>query len=144
MKTNDCLQIVVMGISSTGKTVVARRLAEEFGLRFAEGDDFHSQRSVDKMAAGIPLTDEDRWPWLETLADLIARSHASHESSVLTCSALRRGYRDILRSKAPGPLGVLHPSGRGLRPDSRPHDPSACALHAAVAAAVADRYAGAA
>jgi gluconokinase len=99
--TTDCLQFVVMGVTASGKTAVARRLAEEFGIPFAEGDDLHPQRNIDKMAAGIPLTDEDRLPWLETLADLLVRSQAAGTSTILTCSALRRGYRDVLRGKLP-------------------------------------------
>jgi gluconokinase len=95
--TNSCLQIVVMGVASTGKTVVARRLAGEFGIEYVEGDDYHPQANIEKMATGIPLTDADRLPWLAALADLIERSHNGGKSSIVTCSALRRSYRDILR-----------------------------------------------
>lgn len=98
------LHVVVMGVSATGKTSVAERLAEELGWPFEEGDDHHPQSNVDKMAAGVPLDDDDRRPWLEALAGLLAREHASGRSSVLTCSALRRSYRDILRSEVPEDL----------------------------------------
>lgn len=97
----DCLQIVVMGVTATGKTSVGSQLAERLGLPFVEGDDHHPQYNIDKMAAGIPLTDENRLPWLRTLADLLADAHAAGMSTILTCSALRRGYRDILRGMAP-------------------------------------------
>lgn len=98
------LHVVVMGVSATGKTSVAERLAEELGWPFEEGDDHHPQSNVDKMAAGVPLDDDDRRPWLEALAGLLAREHAAGRSSVLTCSALRRSYRDILRSEVPEDL----------------------------------------
>lgn len=102
--TERPLHVVVMGVSATGKTSVAERLAEELGWPFEEGDDHHPQSNVDKMAAGVPLDDDDRRPWLEALAGLLAREHAAGRSSVLTCSALRRSYRDILRSEVPEDL----------------------------------------
>ncbi|GAB2742135.1 gluconokinase [Nocardioides pakistanensis] len=99
--TRGPLHVVVMGVSATGKTSVARRLAQELGWPFEEGDDHHPPRNIDKMAAGVPLDDDDRRPWLESLAGLLARDHAAGRSSVLTCSALRRSYRDILRGNVP-------------------------------------------
>lgn len=95
------LHVVVMGVSATGKSSVALRLAEELGWSFHEGDDHHPPHNIDKMASGAPLDHADRLPWLESLAALLAREHAAGRSSVLTCSALRRSYRDVLRSQVP-------------------------------------------
>ena len=93
--------VVVMGVSGTGKTSVAERLAGVLGLTFIEGDSLHPQANVEKMTAGTPLTDADRWPWLETLATVVSQYLADGQSTVLTCSALRRSYRDVLRSRGP-------------------------------------------
>ena len=93
-----------MGVSGTGKTTVAEALVEQLGWPFAEGDDFHPESNLAKMRSGRPLTDEDRLPWLETLAAWTADQHAKGRSTVLTCSALRRAARDVLRSGADGTL----------------------------------------
>jgi gluconokinase len=93
--------LVVMGVSGSGKTTVAQRVAQRLGWVFAEGDDFHSPANVAKMRAGHPLTDEDRWPWLRTLADWIGAREAAEENAVLTCSALKRAYRDVLEDGHP-------------------------------------------
>ena len=98
---------VVMGVSGSGKTTVARALADRQGWRFAEGDDFHPPANVAKMAAGHPLDDSDRTPWLAALADWIGARERAGESSVLTCSALKRAYRDRLRAGHPSVL-FLH------------------------------------
>jgi len=100
--------VVVMGVSGSGKTTVGERLAERLGLAFAEADDFHPPANVAKMAAGTPLADADRWPWLDAIAGWLAR-HAP-EGGVVSCSALRRSYRDRLRRTAPG-LFFLHLAG---------------------------------
>jgi gluconokinase len=89
--------IVVMGVSGSGKTTVARGIAAAMGWEFAEGDDFHPPANVEKMRAGEPLTDDDRWPWLETIGTWISAKEAAGASAVVTCSALRRSYRDVLR-----------------------------------------------
>ena len=102
--------IVVMGVSGSGKTTVGEALAEALGWRFVEGDSFHPARNVAKMAAGHPLDDDDRRPWLEALAAEIARDEAAGRSSVIGCSALRRAYRDILRTGAPD-VRFLHVHG---------------------------------
>jgi gluconokinase len=99
--------LVVMGVSGSGKTTVARLLAERLGWELAEGDDFHPAANVAKMAAGQPLTDSDRAPWLSTLADWIAAREAQGTDAVLTCSALKRRYRDVLRDGHPSVL-FLH------------------------------------
>lgn len=88
--------IILMGVSGVGKTAVGKRLAEALGWRFLEGDDFHPLANVAKMAAGIPLTDEDRMPWLERLRELVAEVLARGEGAVLACSALKRSYRQLL------------------------------------------------
>lgn len=104
------MHFVFMGVSGSGKTTVAVRVAKELGLPFAEADDFHPRSNVDKMAAGIPLTDEDRRPWLHELADWIGEQEALGASTAMACSALRRSYRDILRAAAPG-VCFLHMDG---------------------------------
>jgi gluconokinase len=93
--------VVVMGVSGCGKTTVGEGVAEVVGWRFAEGDAYHPRSNIDKMASGEALTDEDRQPWLERLASWIGEQEAAGRSSVLSCSALRRSYRDVLRSGAP-------------------------------------------
>lgn len=89
--------LVVMGVSGCGKTTVAKELARVLGWEYAEGDDFHSEANVAKMRRGESLTDEDRWPWLRTLAQHISDRQAAGVSVVVTCSALRRAYREVLR-----------------------------------------------
>lgn len=93
--------VVVMGVSGSGKTTVAQGISTAMGWEFAEGDDFHPEANLAKMHAGTPLTDEDRWPWLERIGDWISGREAAHESAVVTCSALRRAYRDVLRRDRP-------------------------------------------
>lgn len=88
--------IVVMGVAGSGKTTVAALLAGRLGASFAEGDDFHSPANVAKMAAGHPLDDDDRWPWLQGIRDWLAKELAEGRSAVVPCSALRRSYRDLL------------------------------------------------
>ncbi|MGB3828999.1 MAG: gluconokinase, GntK/IdnK-type [Ornithinimicrobium sp.] len=89
--------IVVMGVSSTGKTTIGRAVAEQLGGVFVEGDDYHPRSNVEKMTSGVPLDDDDRRPWLEALAERIRELDGQGETSVTACSALRRIYRDWLR-----------------------------------------------
>jgi gluconokinase len=93
--------ILVMGVSGSGKTTIARGLARRLGFEMIEGDDRHPTANVEKMRAGIPLTDDDRRPWLEDLAALLADRHERRKGTVLACSALKRSYRDILRTAIP-------------------------------------------
>lgn len=88
--------IIVMGVSGSGKTTVASGLAQRLQWRFVEGDSLHSAANVERMREGIPLTDEDRWPWLESIAAWIDAARASGEPCIVTCSALKRAYRERL------------------------------------------------
>ena len=88
--------IIVMGVTGSGKTTVGQRLAETLGWRFHDADDFHPAANKTKMHAGIPLTDEDRWPWLRALRAVIEAALADKAGAVVTCSALKREYRDVL------------------------------------------------
>lgn len=88
--------LVVMGVSSSGKSTIANALAKRIGWRFADGDDFHPKANVEKMSAGHALTDDDRWPWLQAIADEIDRVTAEGDRLVIVCSALKRAYRDVL------------------------------------------------
>jgi gluconokinase len=85
-----------MGVSGSGKTTIAKGLADAEGWTLLEGDSFHPPANVAKMKSGTPLTDEDRWPWLRAIAAAIDAYRARGESAVVACSALRRAYRDIL------------------------------------------------
>lgn len=98
--------IVVMGVTGCGKTSVATALGERIGTHLIEGDSFHSESNIRKMKAGIPLTDDDRKDWLDRLGEELANATASGQRAVLTCSALKRRYRDTLRSALPG-LGFV-------------------------------------
>ena len=89
--------VIICGVSGVGKTLVGSLLAKELGFDFYDADDFHSQQNIDKMGVGIPLTDEDREPWLRCLRELIAGCLARDVDAVLACSALKRKYRDALR-----------------------------------------------
>jgi gluconokinase len=93
--------LVVMGVSGSGKTTVATGVAGALGWAYAEGDDFHPRENVAKMAAGHPLDDEDRWPWLRAIAASIGAAEEAGQSQVVTCSALKRSYRDLLRDGHP-------------------------------------------
>ncbi|MGM4893067.1 gluconokinase [Tardiphaga sp. 839_C3_N1_4] len=85
-----------MGVSSSGKSSIGKALADRLGWRFADGDDFHPPANIEKQRAGQPLTDDDRWPWLQSIADEIDRVTTSGEKIVVACSALKRAYRDLL------------------------------------------------
>jgi gluconokinase len=100
--------LVVMGVAGSGKTTIGTALAARLDRAFAEGDDFHSAENVAKMARGEPLTDADREPWLAALAEWIASHQRAARSTVLTCSALKRRYRDTLRAAAPLHVAFVH------------------------------------
>jgi len=88
--------LIVMGVSGSGKSTVAERLAKRLGWRYEDGDWFHPPSNVAKMSAGQPLTDEDRWPWLRAIADEIDRVCEAGQHVVIACSALKRAYREVL------------------------------------------------
>jgi gluconokinase len=102
--------VVVMGVSGCGKTTIAQGISELTGLPYGEADRFHPQENIDKMTAGIPLDDEDRWPWLRDLAAWMSAQASENRSTVIACSALKRSYRDVLRSGPPG-LQFVHLHG---------------------------------
>jgi gluconokinase len=93
--------VVVMGVSGSGKTTLAQGIAARLGWPFQEGDDLHPAANVEKMARGEALTDDDRRPWLEAVGEWMDERRAAGASAVLTCSALRRSYRDLLRRGRP-------------------------------------------
>lgn len=97
------LKVVVAGISGSGKSTVGEALAERLGVPFCDGDDLHPPENVEKMRSGTPLTDEDRWPWLDAVGAWLAE----REAGVVACSALRRVYRDRLRDAAPDAVVLL-------------------------------------
>lgn len=101
------LRIVIMGVSGCGKSSVGEGLSARLGIPYRDGDDLHPAANVEKMRAGIALTDEDRWPWLDRVSAVLAT-----DAPVITgCSALRRAYRDRLRAGAGGPVQFVHLSG---------------------------------
>jgi len=89
--------LIAMGVSGCGKTTIGEALAARLGCDFADADSFHSQANKDKMHKGIPLTDDDRWPWLKAIRASIVEKKADNTTHVYGCSALKRVYRDILR-----------------------------------------------
>jgi gluconokinase len=91
------LAIIIMGVSGCGKSTLADELSGVTGVSYLEGDAFHTPEAIAKMAAGSPLTDDDRWPWLDRLGQAIAADVGAHNFAIATCSALKRAYRDRLR-----------------------------------------------
>jgi gluconokinase len=89
---------IAMGVSGCGKTRIGELLAERLECAFTDGDAFHSEANKEKMHKGIPLTDDDRWPWLRTIRAAIEEKQSAGETAVFTCSSLKRAYRDILRA----------------------------------------------
>ncbi|WP_237840632.1 gluconokinase [Cellulosimicrobium cellulans] len=102
--------LVVMGVAGSGKTTVATLLAHHLGTEYAEADQFHPEANIATMSAGTPLTDEDRWPWLEAIRDWLSAEAGAGRSGVVTCSALKRSYRDLLRT-ARGRVCFVHLDG---------------------------------
>ncbi len=106
------MSIVVMGVCGSGKTTLGERLAKHLGWPFIEGDRLHPEANVAKMRSGEPLSDADRWPWLDAIAAAIAGKHALGKQAVVACSALKRSYRERLTAGAdPLPLLFVHLDG---------------------------------
>lgn len=95
--SNKFKQIIVMGVSGSGKSVVGETLSKKINFEFFDADSFHSKENVEKMSKGIPLEDSDRIPWLNTMASFLNSRNEKNKSSILACSALKKNYRDILR-----------------------------------------------
>jgi gluconokinase len=102
------LALVVMGVSGAGKTTVGQMLAQSLGAQFIDGDDLHTDQARAKMHAGVPLTDEDRWPWLDRVGGVLAAGLDAHRATIVACSALRRAYRDRLRHAAGPALRFIY------------------------------------
>src|SRR5258708_3282081 len=103
--------IVMMGVSGSGKTTVGAALAARLGVGFRDADEFHPAANVAKMSAGTPLTDEDRWPWLDAIGAALAEAGREGRGIVVGCSALKRIYRDRLRAAAHRPIVFVHLTG---------------------------------
>ena len=113
--------IVVMGVSGAGKSSVGQALAAQLGAQFIDGDTLHPEANVQKMASGVPLTDEDRWPWLHLVGTQLSSSPGN--GTIVACSALRRSYRDAIRTAAPATTIILLQADRPAlqdRLDQRP------------------------
>lgn len=89
--------LIAMGVSGAGKSLIGEMLAERLSCSYTDGDAFHSAANKEKMHHGIPLTDEDRWPWLRTIRAAIEEKQRAGETAVFTCSSLKRSYREVLR-----------------------------------------------
>ncbi len=103
--------LVIMGVSGCGKSTVAGVLAGRLSWPLEEGDDLHPMRNLVKMASGVPLTDDDRWPWLDRVGEWVHRRTAAGEPGVITCSALRRAYRDRILGDDPHHIVFVYLSG---------------------------------
>lgn len=100
---------IVMGVTGCGKTTIAEGLAQQINGLFIEADDLHSQANIKKMSAGQPLTDADRWPWLDQIGHAML---AAQGITIVSCSSLRRVYRDRIRSSVNAPVGFIHLVGQ--------------------------------
>lgn len=102
------LHIIVMGVSGSGKSTIGEKLAAALDLPFLEGDSLHPKSNVDKMVAGIPLQDDDRWPWLDLIGE---RLGSAENGIIISCSSLKKSYRDRLRQAAHGSLMFIFLDG---------------------------------
>jgi carbohydrate kinase (thermoresistant glucokinase family) len=103
--------IVVMGVSGAGKSTVGRIVAVRLGCPFRDADSFHPHANIEKMSRGEPLTDADRWPWLNAIAAWIAEHRAAGTTCVVTCSALKRAYRDIVTNRQSADVRLVYLKG---------------------------------
>jgi len=106
--------LLLMGVAGSGKSTTAELLSERLGWPFRDADSFHPPANVEKMTAGTPLTDEDRWPWLYAIADWMDAVMARGDNGIVTCSALKRGYRDVLLTGRPGVALIYLKGDKGL------------------------------
>src|SRR5262245_31512124 len=106
--------IVVMGVSGAGKTTIGKKLGERLGWEFADGDEFHPRENVKKMRSGVPLTDEDRLPWLQAIAEWIDEKRREGTRAITATSVLKRSYRDIVIGKRPDVRLVFLEGSRDL------------------------------
>lgn len=102
------MNLIIMGVCGCGKSTIGEHLAAALNAEFIEGDSYHPQENVKRMSAGIPLTDADRAPWLERLTEVLANASASGKTAVLSCSALKKSYRQQLASNGPVTFVYLH------------------------------------
>ena len=103
--------VVVMGVSGAGKSTVGRIIAERLRCGFRDADSFHPKANIEKMSRGEALTDDDRWPWLTAIADWITERRAAGETGVVTCSALKRRYRDLITGKQSADVRLVYLKG---------------------------------
>jgi len=111
MRKEKLAAIVVMGVSGAGKSTVGRLIAAQLDCPFRDADSFHPKANIEKMASGHPLTDDDRWPWLEAIAAYIAEHRAAGTRCVVTCSALKRAYRDIVTGRQSADVRLVYLEG---------------------------------
>lgn len=111
--------VIAMGVSSSGKTTVGEEIARRLHAPFLDGDDYHPPANIEKMSAGIPLTDDDRWPWLEALGKALHAAAQPKGIAVGACSALRRSYRDFLTRAAGEPVVFVYLEGSYEEIDAR-------------------------
>lgn len=105
--------LVIMGVAGSGKTTTATQLSEHLGWIAAEADEFHSAANIEKMTSGVPLTDEDRWPWLSSITEWMSTQAQNGRCTIITCSALKRSYRQIL-AEAEGQVHFVHLHGEAV------------------------------
>ncbi|WP_146359715.1 gluconokinase [Arthrobacter yangruifuii] len=104
--------LVIMGVAGSGKTTIANLLSKRLGWIAAEADEFHPAVNIAKMSAGVPLNDDDRWPWLFAIRDWMGAQAKNGRCTIVTCSALKRTYRNVL-AQAPGEVAFVHLDGSG-------------------------------
>lgn len=102
--------LVIMGVSGSGKTTISTLLSEHLGWIAAEADEFHPEANITKMSSGTPLTDDDRWPWLDSIRNWMDTQAENGRSTIVTCSALKHSYRDVLAA-ASGDVHFVHLNG---------------------------------
>ncbi len=113
--------MIIMGVQGSGKSTIGAALAQRLNIDFIDGDDLHPPANKEKMRSGTPLTDEDRVPWLKTIGDTIAQGTAKGRVTIVACSALKRWYRELLRSSDPSLVFVHLVGGKGLLADRLAH-----------------------